>query len=186
MTETNEVPLLSQADIVAAIESATNEVFSTMLGVEITSSEVLGQQTVTASSAGGVISVIGLAGNWAGTGGLSCTARFACKLSSQFLMTELPSVDEEVLDAVAEITNMIIGNVKTKLEQKVGEMGLSTPTVIFGHNFQARSARVQDWTVVRFTCGEDQICVQVCVAPNRDGAAKGLRPGFQFPHVIQV
>ena len=183
MTETNELEL-SQADIVAAIQAATDEVFSTMLGVEITSREVMTEQTVASAPSGSMVSLIGLAGTWAGTGSLSCTAPFACKLSSQFLMTEFASVDEEVLDAVAEITNMVIGNVKTMLEEKVGSMGLSTPTVIFGRNFQTRSARIQDWTVVRFTCGEDQIYVQLCLAPNRDAAAKSSRPGFQFPQIL--
>ena len=32
------------------------------------------------------------------------------------LMTESTAVNEEVLDAVAEMTNMIIGSVKTDLE----------------------------------------------------------------------
>ncbi len=65
-------------------------------------------------------------------------------------------------------------------------MGLSTPTVFFGPNFQTRSAGVHDWTEVRFSCGEDSIYVQLCLAPNRDGAAKSLRPGFQFPQVLHL
>ena len=186
MTENNQLETVSGADIVAAIEAATAEVFSTMLGMEVASSGVLTEQTVAAAPAGGVVSLIGLAGSWTGTGSLSCTGHFACKLSSQFLMAEYHAVDEEVLDALAEITNMIIGNVKTALEEKIGPMGLSTPTVIFGRNFQTRSARIHDWTVVRFDCGEDQIYVQMCLAPNRDAASKPTRPGFMFPQVIHV
>jgi len=185
MTENIELSL-SHDEIAEAIQTAAHEVFATMLGIEIMSHARMTEQTVAAAPSGGVVSLIGLAGAWAGTGSLSCTAHFACKMSSQFLMTELPAVDEEVLDAVAEITNMIIGNVKTMLELKVGSMGLSTPPVIFGRNFQTRSARIHDWTVVRFTCGEDQFYVQLCLAPNRDGSVRGLRPGFQFPQLLNV
>ena len=57
------------------------------------------------------------------------------------LITEYAAINEDVLDSVAEVTNMIIGNVKTALEDRLGAMGLSTPTVIYGRNFQTRSAR---------------------------------------------
>ena len=54
-------------------------------------------------------------------------------------MTESPAVNEEVLDAVGELTNMIIGNVKTVAEAIVGPLNLSVPTVIYGRNFTSRS-----------------------------------------------
>jgi len=182
MTDTIEVKLISTADIIAAIKASTEDLFSTMLSMEITSSETLAPQAVVSAPASGIISLIGLAGSWAGTGSLACTGDFACKLSSQFLMAEYPEVNEDVLDAVAEFTNMIIGNVKNALEEKVGEMGLSTPTVIFGRDFQTRSARTHEWVGVRFTSGEHEMFVQMCLAPNPDpGAVKGIRPGYQFP-----
>jgi chemotaxis protein CheX len=90
-------------------------------------------------------------------------------------------VNEEVLDVIAEITNMIIGNVKTVLEQKAGDMGLSTPTVIFGFNFQTRSAQAHEWTGVRFTSGGQEMCVLVCLAP---ATPKSQRTGFQFPQML--
>ena len=64
----------------------------------------------------GVVSFIGLAGSWAGSGSLACSPAMACRICSQMLMTESQAVDDEVLDAVAELTNMIIGSVKTDLE----------------------------------------------------------------------
>ena len=116
---------------------------------------------------------------------MACNAHFACLMSSKFLMADYTAVDEDVLDAMAEITNMIIGNVKTVLEEKLGAMGLSTPTVIFGRNFQTRSARTHEWTGVRFKHGEHEMAVQMCLAPNRDSSTqKTIRPGFQFPQVV--
>ena len=47
----------------------------------------------------------------------------ACRICSQMLMTESSAVNEEVLDAVAELTNMIIGSVKTDLESISGRSG---------------------------------------------------------------
>ena len=70
----------------------------------------------------GVVSLIGLAGSWIGTGSISCSAASACRFSSQFIMTEFDSVNEDVLDAMAELTNMIIGGFKTEVEDELGAM----------------------------------------------------------------
>jgi chemotaxis protein CheX len=181
-----ELELISEADIVVAIKASTEEVFSTMLGLEITSSETLVPQAIASTPVSGIISVIGLAGKWAGTGSVACGGGFACLLSSKFLMAEYTTVNEDVLDAIAEVTNMIIGNVKTVLEKKVGAMGLSTPTVIFGRNFQTRSARNHEWKGVRFMSGEHEMVVQVCIAPSPDTPERTVRHGFQFPSVLSV
>jgi len=186
MTETierdNEI---TEAELVAAIETATREVFVTMLGQELTP-EASFHEKQEAQPATGVISLVGLAGAWVGSGGLSCTAPLACKIASWLLATEYPAIDDDVLDAVAEVTNMIIGNVKTMLEGRLGEMGLSTPTVIYGRNFQTRSARNQEWTVVPFLADGERLCVQVCIAPNKDQSLKAVRPGFPIPHMFTV
>jgi chemotaxis protein CheX len=174
------------ADIAAAIKAATGEVFSTMLSMEVLADECVASADPKNSPASGVVSLIGLAGSWVGTGSLVCSASLACKVSSQFLMSEFDAVNDDVLDAVAELTNMIIGNVKTTLEEKLGAMGLSTPTVIYGRNFQTRSARVHEWTVVPFSCFEEKLYVQMCLAPNREAGLKTLRPGFQLPQILNV
>jgi chemotaxis protein CheX len=75
-------------------------------------------------------------------------------------------VDEEVLDAVAELTNMIIGGVKTDLESHLGPLGLSLPTVVFGRNFKTRSAGTPDWVHVRFLWDTEPLLIKMCLAPN--------------------
>ena len=83
-------------------------------------------------------------------------------------MAEYTSVNEDVLDAIAEITNMIIGNVKTLLEVDLGPMGLSIPTVIFGRNFASRTAGTFEWSVVPFVLDGEKIHIQICLAPQKD------------------
>lgn len=182
----NELNCITRADIVQAITAATHEVFSTMLGLEIEAGEVQWENAVAAAPSSGLVSLIGLAGSWSGTGSIASTGAFACRMASSLLMTSYEAVNEDVLDAVGEITNMIIGNVKTMLEEKAGPMGLSTPTVIFGRNFQTRSARIHEWTVVPFACERERLYVQLCIAPNRDNARPALRPGFQVPQIVTV
>jgi len=184
-TDPKVLTAITQAELAKAIRDATHEVFSTMLTLEVVAGEVFTEKQE-AAPATGVVSLIGLAGSWVGTGSLSCSAQSACWIASHLLMTEYDGITDDVLDAVAEVTNMIIGNVKTVLEESLGGMGLSTPTVIYGHNFQTRSARNQDWTVVPFTAEGERLCVQVCIAPNRDAEPKQGKPGYPIPHLLNI
>jgi hypothetical protein len=46
---------------------------------------------------------------------------------------------------MAELTNMIVGNVKTELECKLGPLGLSIPTVVYGRKVKTKTAGTTDW-----------------------------------------
>jgi chemotaxis protein CheX len=165
----------------SAIITATEEVFATMLGLEL---EVQPPyfDSKEARPTDGVVGLIGLAGRWVGTGSIACSAELACKISSQFLMAEYTAVDQDVLDAVAEVTNMIIGNVKTLIEEELGPMGLSIPTVIFGRNFTTLTIGTNDWTIVPFQCGDEKLEVNLCLAPARQ--EMHVRPGFASPTAV--
>jgi chemotaxis protein CheX len=117
----------------------------------------------------GVVALIGMAGPWIGTGALSCKPQLACKLAGAMLMTEFEKVDEEVLDAVAELANMVIGNLKTVVEEKVGAMGLSTPTTIYGASFMTKIGGSNHWTLIPVQVAEGELQVQICMLPNHEG-----------------
>jgi len=155
--------------IVDSVNQSVLQVFSTMLGVE------LAPGTATFEDAKPdidceVFSLIGLAGSWAGAGSVNCSAALACRVCANMLMTEATAVNEEVLDAVAELTNMIVGNVKTELESKLGPLGLSIPTVVYGRNFRTKTAGTGDWISVRFNWDGDYLTVKLCLAPKDQGA----------------
>jgi chemotaxis protein CheX len=151
--------------IAESLARSTADVFSTMLGSELTSSDVSVQEMPEQGS-DGVVSFIGIAGSWAGTGSISCSPAVACRVCAAMLMTEATSVNEEVLDAVAELTNMIIGSVKTELETQLGPLGLSIPTVVFGRNFKTRSAGTMEWIHARFLWDGEPLTVKMCLAPS--------------------
>ena len=151
--------------IVQCIRQSSANVFSTMLGTKLGEGAASFEASVPEAN-DGVVSFIGLAGAWAGTGSVTCSPSLACRICSLMLMTESNSVNEEVLDAVAELTNMIIGSVKTDLEQHLGQLGLSIPTVVYGRNFRTKSAGTSEWTVVRFVWEGETLEVKLCLAPN--------------------
>jgi len=184
-TEQSALPQVTEAELAEAIEAATAEVFGTMLNLECKPGKPF-VETQEATPASGVVSLIGLAGSWIGTGSVSCSVPGACRMASALLSTEYSGISEDVLDAIAEITNMIVGNVKTSLESRLGGMGLSTPTVIYGRNFQTRGARNKEWTVVPFEFDGDCMFVQVCISPNPDSNATAARPGYPIPHMLII
>ena len=154
---------IDQDKIVTGLCKATAEVFSTMLGMEAVAQEAF-RQSSKPEPADGVVTLIGLAGSWVGTGSICCAPAMALKICGKLLMSEFAAVDQEVLDAMGEVTNMIIGNFKNLLEEVVGPLGMSIPVVIFGHNFTASSIHTSDWVVVPFLCDGGQIDVKVCLS----------------------
>lgn len=155
---------MDSAHIAKHITGATGDVFSMMLGLEARPDEPVVDRMGPGPSEG-VVALVGLAGSWVGTGTVSCSPEEACWLAGKMLGSEYPSVNEDVLDAVGEIANMVIGNIKTNLEEELGPMGLSVPTVVYGRNFTTRCVGKQNWTVVKFNCGEGTVTVQVMLTP---------------------
>jgi chemotaxis protein CheX len=164
------------------VQSSAQDVFATMLGIDLSCGEPYIEHAPPDPTEG-VVSLIGLAGQWVGTGCVFCSADFACRVSRLMLMTEIEAVGEDVLDAVAELTNMILGNVKTGLEDHLGPMGLSIPTVVFGKNFTARSAGDGEWNVFPFFHGGDRMEVKLYLIPGRKPAH--IRMGYSHPYPLQ-
>jgi chemotaxis protein CheX len=175
--------------IVNCIHHSTLQVFSTMLGEELLLEGVTTEREA-ADVRDGVVSFVGLAGTWAGTGCITCSPELACRICAQMLMTEATAVNEEVLDAVAEVTNMIIGNVKTDLEPHLGVLGLSVPTVVYGRNFRARNAGHAEWVVERFAWSDEILTVKLCLTPDSARAGeKGIHPASALlgePYALDV
>src|SRR5213082_294979 len=91
-------PMNLQNLIVDYITQSTANVFATMLGTELGPGKVWMEQGIPEIN-DGIVSFIGLAGAWAGTGSIVCSPNVACRICSLLLMTETTSVDADVLDA---------------------------------------------------------------------------------------
>jgi chemotaxis protein CheX len=168
--------------LVQCINHACTQVFSTMMGVTLAPGEASVEHT-NPDANDGVVSLIGLAGTWTGTGSVACSAPLACRICAQLLLTDVQAVNEEVLDAVAELTNMVVGSVKTDLEQHLGPLGLSIPTVVYGRNFKMRSTRTTEWTTLRFFWDDELLLVRLSLAPSEDAVHPRLHAA---PHACDV
>jgi chemotaxis protein CheX len=88
-------------------------------------------------------------------------------------MADFQVIDSEVLDAMSEISNIIFGNVKTMLEEQVGLLGLSIPTVIFGRNFCTRSVGEQ-WIAVPLRVDEQDLDLRMCLSQNHSNTKQSV------------
>ncbi|MBY0504903.1 MAG: chemotaxis protein CheX [Bryobacteraceae bacterium] len=156
---------MQQEELVRFILESTESVFSTMLGLEVQAGEPRTSQGAVGPSYG-VAALVGLAGSWVGTGSVDCSAELACKMAGAMLGSEYETVNDDVLDAMGEVANMIVGNIKNNVESLVGPMDLSIPTVVYGRNFTTRTQRHNQWTVVPFQCDNDEFLIQVMLLPN--------------------
>ena len=112
-----------------------------------------------------MVAQISLVGASSITSLVCCSAEVACAIAAAMLMQECAAVDAEVLDAMAEMANMIMGNVKTDLETQFGGgANLSIPTVTYGSNFIVHNHNKR-WVVLPFHMDEGSLTVQMCFEP---------------------
>jgi len=161
-----ELPL-TQDEIATLIRANTQKVFSTMLGLPITASAARGGRPLAGAPDRSVISFVGLTGQWSGSGSIQCSANLACTISGKLLLADFDSVNSEVLDAIGEMANMILGNFKNDAESRLGPLRLSTPTVVHGSSFEARNWNGQYRTSVSFDCEGELFEVKVCLARSQ-------------------
>ena len=157
--------MMDQASIERALRKATEEVFSTMLGIQAVAVAAR-IETGEPGPNDGIIGMVGLAGAWIGTAVVCCSTSMACQMSAQMFGGEFTEVNEEVLDALSEITNMIVGHFKTQAEAHLGPLGLSIPTVIYGFRFTARTSGREKWVALSFDCAGEMVEVKICLTPN--------------------
>jgi CheY-specific phosphatase CheX len=113
--------------------------FLTMANVEAVIGTDIGAGDVR-SAGRSVAGVIGWVGSLSGTGILECSPEFACTLANLMLGTDESTLNEDALDAVAEMTNIVFGGMKTELEKCLGAIALSIPTIISGADIEMRTS----------------------------------------------
>ena len=176
--------------IVPIMHDAVERVMAAMLGIAIGAGKASIEWGVP-EPGDGVGAFIGIAGTWAGTGSMSCSAKLACRFCGLMLMTEAPSMNEDVLDAVGELTNMIVGNVKTDLERHLGPLCLSSPTAIIGRSFKTKGARNTQWNVLQYDIDGEPLTLKLslvprdtgCLAPDRSPGARRVSEAKQAAEI---
>jgi chemotaxis protein CheX len=121
-------------DLSLSTVKATREVMSTMMGMEVEAGQVRFEKIAPRSAE--VIGSVGVAGVLSGSITIFLDMELAKTVTANMLMMDPGEIegDEEIVDAIGETANMIAGNIKTHLFDKVPLFDIATPSVTIGRD----------------------------------------------------
>lgn len=142
---------------------AVDSVFTTMLDVK---PQRNGLKVSDGQAKGPLItSLVGLSGQVSGVVALRFPPETALHLAGRMLGTELAAINEEVIDAVAELVNMVAGSAKAKFHHEP-PLQLGLPTVVDGTGYRLRYPTKSVWLEVPFTSNAGNFTMEVTYNPN--------------------
>lgn len=111
---------------------------------------------------GDVSGVIGMTGETKGTVSVSFTEKSILAIVSNMLGEEIKELNEEIKDAVGEITNMISGQARQKLEEFGRPLKAAIPTVIMGKNHTITHVTTHPIIAIPFSTDDGEFTIEVC------------------------
>ena len=119
-------------------------------------------------SQGDITGIVGLTGDMNGSLAVSFSEAAILQVVSNMFGEAFKEINDEVSDAVGEITNMICGDARRILAEKGYQFQGAIPTVIDGKNHKICHVFRGPVLVIPFTIGEaGGFFVEVCFGENR-------------------
>ncbi len=146
-------------DLLKNITEATTEIFETMIMLDITVGDPLEENV--SSFKCSVSGVIGLAGTCKGMLAVHAPDDVAKAITSSFLGMEVEEVNDDVTDAIGELSNMLAGNIKMVLDEAGKDVTLSIPSCIYGEEYSMDCVADAEWVVMPFTIDAGTFLVEL-------------------------
>ncbi len=157
------------AKVEVLVNAAVGTVFDTMLNMPMTGVPMDG------NSFGGqlqIASSVGFTGKVTGVIYLYTTAEFAGRITSGLLGLSGPDAQREdyVNDAMGEIANMVVGNVKSRLTDAGYACVMTIPSIVRGSQLGIEAMSRTDVARMKFRNGNDFLLVEVLIdKPSGNG-----------------
>jgi chemotaxis protein CheX len=133
--------------LLSAIISAVQSAF-TMCGI---TAKCVGASAVPVRDAGKITGMIGLHGKVSGFVTVNMTERVSVRAVSGLLQEEFDELNAQVVDATGEITNMVVGGIKSALAATPWAFSqITVPSVIVGQGYSIAYARGLEFLNVTF------------------------------------
>jgi chemotaxis protein CheX len=153
---------INEDDLAKRLIKDVREVFSTMLGMEdLLHLPIQIDPVIHFSDC--VTAMVGLAGTYNGLISLHVPQSLALGFTSSMLGMEVSEIDDDVRDALGEITNMIAGSFKQHLSRGGADIKLSIPSVVNGNEYTVSSVSNLDNLTLRFATDEEWFMVAVAL-----------------------
>jgi len=151
--------MADQYNIADEIITGTQDVFSTMLMVDLVSEAAIENQKCRVKS--NLTSMIGLGGGVKGVLAIHCPASAAKAITGAFLGMEVDELNDDVKDAIGEIANMVAGNLKVACAKRDIDVKLAIPTSIVGESFSVSGMVDAKLVIVPFKMAEEIFWVEL-------------------------
>ena len=147
-------------DIRTQVIDSIVETFDTMLSMEIQFFELEPPDT---SGVSRMVAAVNFAGNIIGLINFQVTADLARVMMASMLDLEPEAVedDAEIKDMLAEISNIIAGNLKSTLNDAGHPCVISTPSLTYGADFSIKSLSMDRFERYIFSYQEELIFIEV-------------------------
>jgi len=139
-----------QVSIIQCFSSATIETFKQMCAMEVSPGKP--HAKTAGDTVYGVSGVVGLTGDVQGVLALTIGEKSALKIVGGFTGDSYDSINAGVIDGVKELSNIITGAAKTKLDDLGYNYSLSLPKVVAGYNYIANPGPGTKVVIIPFTC----------------------------------
>lgn len=148
----------TEEQLVELLDKDVREIFSTMVGAEISPSELAVTEKKFKDC---VTAMVGFAGNFNGMISVNTPKKLAMTFASQMLGMEITEFHDDVRDALGEIANMIGGSFKHHFAKNGREVRLSTPSVISGDEYVMSIGSIPDTQTLMFKFDGDHFMISV-------------------------
>jgi chemotaxis protein CheX len=112
---------------------------------------------------GDVSGIIGITGTIKGSLALSFSTGSILKIVSNMLGEEMTSINGDIRDAVGELTNMVSGAARKKIEEMGFSLSASIPTVVSGQEHSIMHVLGGPSVVIPFETDGGPFVVDVCM-----------------------
>ncbi len=140
--------------------SATTNVLGTMAFINVQTGKPYLKKNDVAK--GDVTGVIGLTGVAHGTISVTFQEKCILKIVSNMFGEEMKELNEEIADAVGELTNMISGQARKELEEAGKIFHAAIPSVITGKNHTIAHYTVGPKIAIPFYTDDGSFTIEVC------------------------
>ncbi len=138
-----------------ALLDGAKEVFETMVFMDLEESSEPSLQIEGDSLQGSITFSNSIEGCLTIRCGMPCARVVASNMLGLDASEEI--ADEEVCDAIGEITNMVMGSVKSRVAVNTGELQVSIPTVVCGQNLVNSLGERASKVVVKVSTDEEHV-----------------------------
>ena len=155
-------------DLEEMITSAVTELFSTMLGMSMLRAPL---EAGFGNGETHVAGSVGFVGRLSGVVYVFTTASFARRITATFLGLPEAEVneDEMVNDAMGEMSNMLVGHLKSRISDRGMPCVLTIPSVLRGSHFSVEATTSSEGHIFSFVSGPDRIFVQILLKSSDAG-----------------